>query len=139
MPETAAIDAEQFNRIARRNVTLPLYTGIISVLSFLLFVWYFMVVNGWVDHTHQVIGKLNELTTLQSDMEGSMRGYVITGDESFLAPFQVAKPQMASELDELVRQTVDNPSQTERLRRVQSLQQAWQAFALWMMGFVGPP
>jgi len=129
MPETAAIDAEQFNRIARRNVTLPLYTGIISVLSFLLFVWYFMVVNGWVDHTHQVIGKLNELTTLQSDMEGSMRGYVITGDESFLAPFQVAKPQMASELDELVRQTVDNPSQTERLRRVQSLQQAWQAFA----------
>ncbi|HEY8973296.1 MAG TPA: CHASE3 domain-containing protein, partial [Burkholderiaceae bacterium] len=129
MPENAAIDADQFNRIARRNVTLPLYTGIISVGAFLLFVWYFMVVNGWVDHTHQVIGKLSEVTTLQSDMESATRGYVITSDEAFLAPYQVARPQMDSLLAELVRETADNPSQTERLRRVRSLQQAWEAFA----------
>ena len=129
MPENAATDADQFNRIARRNVRMPLYTGIISVGAFLLFVWYFMVVNGWVDHTHQVIGQLNEATTLQSDMESATRGYVITGDEAFLAPYQVAKPQMDSLLAELARQTADNPSQTERLHRVQSLQQGWQAFA----------
>ena len=129
MPENAAIDADQFNRIARRNVTLPLYTGIISVLAFLLFVGYFMQVNAWVDHTQQVVSDLNEVTTLQSDMESAMRGYVITGDEAFLAPYQVARPQMDSQLNGLVSLTTDNPSQTERLRRVQSLQQAWQSFA----------
>jgi signal transduction histidine kinase/CheY-like chemotaxis protein/CHASE3 domain sensor protein len=129
MPKNAAIDAEQFNRIARRNVTLPMITGIISVLTFLLFVWYFTLVTGWVDHTHQVIGKLNELTALQSDMESATRGYVITGQDAFLAPYQVAKPQLDGQIDELIRQTADNPIQTERLHRVQSLQQAWEAFA----------
>ncbi|MFL6630154.1 MAG: CHASE3 domain-containing protein, partial [Vitreoscilla sp.] len=129
MPKNAAIDAEQFNRIARRNVTLPLITGIVSVSTFLLFVWYFMLVTGWVDHTQQVISKLNELTGLQSDMESATRGYVITGEESFLAPYQVAKPQLEGQIDDLVRQTADNPTQADRLRRVQSLQRAWEAFA----------
>src|SRR5689334_16177978 len=105
MPQNAAIDTEQFNRIARRNVTLPMITGIISVLTFLLFVWYVMLVTGWVDHTHQVIGKLNELTTLQSDMESATRGYVIAGQDTFLAPYQVAKPQLDGQIDDLIRQT----------------------------------
>src|ERR1700749_3308469 len=102
MPENAAIDAEQFNRIARRNVTLPLVTGIVSAIAFLLFFWYFITVTSWVDHTHQVIGKLNELTSLQADMESSTRGYVITGDETFLAPYQVARPQLEAQLTDLV-------------------------------------
>ena len=129
MPENAAIDADQFNRIARRNVLLPMFTGIASALAFLLFFWYFINVTNWVDHTHQVIGKLDELATLQSDMESGTRGYVITGDEAFLASYQAARPQLGAQLEDLIRLTADNPIQTERLRRVQSLQRAWEAFA----------
>jgi len=129
MSVNAAIDAEQFKRIARRNVVLPMFTGVISVLGFLLVVWYFMTVTGWVGHTHQVIGELNELTTLQSDMESATRGYVITGDESFLAPYRLARPQLDAQFDDLLRQTADNPVQTDRLRRMQLLQQAWETFA----------
>ena len=129
MPENAAIDTEQFNRIARRNVSLPMIVGVVSAAAFLGFFWYFIVVTGWVDHTHQVIGKLNELTTLQADMESGTRGYVLTGDESFLAPYQVAKPQLDAQLTDLIQQTADNPIQTDRLRRVHALQLGWQAFA----------
>ena len=129
MPANAAIDANQFNRIARRTVAVPLLAGIVSALAFLLFFWYFITATGWVDHTHQVIGKINELTTLQSDMESGVRGYVIAGDDDFLAPYQVAKAQLDAQIDDLVHLTADNPAQTDRLRRVQSLQQAWEAFA----------
>ncbi|HYP34235.1 MAG TPA: response regulator [Burkholderiaceae bacterium] len=129
MPANAAIDANQFNRIARRTVAVPLLAGIVSALAFLLFFWYFITATGWVDHTHQVIGKLNELTTLQSDMESGVRGYVIAGDDDFLAPYQVARAQLDAQIDDLVHLTADNPAQTDRLRRVQSLQQAWEAFA----------
>jgi len=129
MPENAAIDTEQFNRIARRNVSLPMIVGVVSAAAFLGFFWYFITVTGWVDHTHQVIGKLNELTTLQSDMESGTRGFVLTGDESFLAPYQVAKPQLEAQLTDLVQQTADNPIQTDRLRRVHALQLGWQEFA----------
>ena len=129
----SAIDTEQFNRIARRNVTLPLIVGLVSAGAFFGFFLYFITVTGWVDHTHQVIGKLNELTTLQSDMETGVRGYVITGDESFLAPYQVAKPQLDAQVQELIQQTADNPTQTDRLKRVRSLQQAWDAYAQQLM------
>ena len=125
----AALDTAQFNRIARRNVTLPLIVGLVSAGAFLAFFLYFMSVTGWVDHTHQVIGKLNELTTLQGDMQSGARGFVVAGDESFLAPYQVAKPQLGAQIEDLIHQTADNPTQTDRLRRVQSLEAAWEAYA----------
>ena len=129
MPENAAIDSEQFNRIARRNISLPLIVGFVSALAFVGFFYYYLTVSNWVDHTHQVIGKLNEMTTLQSDMETGMRGYVITGDETFLAPYAVARPQLASQVQDLVQMTADNPAQTDRLKRVRALQQGWENFA----------
>ena len=125
----SAIDTDQFNRIARRNVTLPLVVGLVSAAAFLGFFLYFVTVTGWVDHTHQVIGKLSELTTLQADMESGERGYVVTGDESFLAPYQLAKPQLGAQLDDLIHMTADNPVQTDRLKRVRSLQTAWELYA----------
>ena len=132
MPNSA-IDTEQFNRIARRNVTLPLIVGLVSAGAFVAFFLYFMTVTGWVDHTHQVIGKLNELTTLQSDMETGVRGYVITGDETFLAPYQVAKPQLDAQVQDLIQQTADNPTQVDRLKRIRSLQQGWGDYAQMLM------
>ena len=128
MPNSA-LDRDKFNRIARRNVTLPLITGLVSAGAFVAFFFYFISVTSWVDHTHQVIGKLNELTTLQADMESGLRGYVVAGDESFLGPYHVAKPQLGAQLDDLIRMTADNPIQTDRLKRVRSLQAAWETYA----------
>jgi CHASE3 domain sensor protein len=129
MSEASAIDTDQFNRIARRNITLPLVVGVVSAGAFIAFFLYYLAVSGWVDHTHQVIGKLNELTTLEGDMEASSRGFVMTGEESFLAPYHIAKPQLAAQVDDLIQMTIDNPPQTDRLKRVRILQMAWQDFA----------
>jgi len=128
MPNSA-LDAEQFNRIARRNVTLPLVVGLASAGIFVVFFLFYMTVSGWVDHTHQAIGRINELTTLQADMQSALRGYVVTGEEAPLAPLQMSRAQFNSQNAELIRMTSDNPTQTERLRRVQALQAEWQAYA----------
>ncbi len=128
MPNSA-LDTDQFNRIARRNVTLPLIVGLVSAAAFIGFFVYFLSVSGWVDHTHQVIGEMNELTTLEADMEAGVRGYLLTGDDQFLGPYQISKPQFAAQIDDLVRTTADNPAQTDRLRRVRVLQQSWEDYA----------
>ncbi|MEO5688746.1 MAG: response regulator [Burkholderiaceae bacterium] len=126
---TSAIDTDQFNRIARRNVTLPLIVGLVSAAVFMGFFWYFLSVSNWVDHTHLAIGKLNELTTLEGDMEASSRGFVMTGEEAFLSPYQIARPQFATQIDDLIQMTLDNPPQTDRLKQVRTLELAWQDFA----------
>jgi CHASE3 domain sensor protein len=40
---------------------------------------------SWVEHTERVIGNANEITKLSIDMETGMRGYLITGEETFPA------------------------------------------------------
>ncbi|MET0383964.1 MAG: CHASE3 domain-containing protein, partial [Burkholderiaceae bacterium] len=134
MQEQTPIDVTQFGRIARRNVTLPLLAGVLSVCAFVGFFAYYLNVAGWVDHTHLVIGKLNELTTLQADMESGTRGYVLTGDEAFLAPYQVAKPQLGAQLADLIQITSDNPPQVDRLKRARALQEAWDDYAQRVIG-----
>ena len=129
----SALDTEQFARIARRNVTLPLVMGVVSAVFFVLFFLYYMSVSGWVDHTHQAIGRLNELTTLQSDMQAALRGYVNTGEDSTIAPYQIARPQFESQVADLIQLTSDNPPQTERLKRVKSMQGEWELYATHVM------
>jgi signal transduction histidine kinase/DNA-binding response OmpR family regulator len=61
-------------------------------------------------------------------MEAGMRGYAISGDESFLAPYTVAKPKVEVELDALLRLVGDNQAQTDRLARVRGAHAEWVKF-----------
>jgi signal transduction histidine kinase/DNA-binding response OmpR family regulator/CHASE3 domain sensor protein len=127
-PSSPAFDTAQFDRIARRNVTLPLVAGIVSAGAFIAFFVYFLQVMGWVDHTHLVIGRFNELAALQADVEASSRAYLLTGDEANLAPYNVAKAQVDGQIDDLVKLTGDDPTQLEHLKRVRTLQHAYEDF-----------
>ena len=41
----------------------------------------------WVDHTSQILDRSGHLLNLMIDMESGTRGYIATGDESFLQPY----------------------------------------------------
>lgn len=47
-----------------------------------------------VTHTHEIITSLDRLLALMKDAETGQRGYVITGDESYLAPYNNAVTQI---------------------------------------------
>ena len=68
-----------------------------------------------VTHTHKVIGTLTELLSALQDAETGQRGYVITGEASYLAPYRTAVPKIDDILNELKRLTADNPAQQRRL------------------------
>ena len=79
----------------------------------------------WVEHTHQVISQGNQLLRLLVDMETGERGYVITGNEVFLEPFNKAKKIWSSEIDSLTQLVSDNPEQVKRLVKIDLLQKEW--------------
>ena len=68
-----------------------------------------------VAHTHEVIIGLNEILGLMKDAETGQRGFVITGNENYLAPYNNALGEIESEMVELKRLTADNPDQQTRL------------------------
>jgi CheY-like chemotaxis protein/CHASE3 domain sensor protein len=128
-----SLDNTQFRRILARNVALPLGLSVLSAVVFVAIVAYLVSVLNWVEHSQEVIGKANEVNKLVADMEAGMRGYVITGDESFLAPYTVARPKVGVEMDALLRLVGDNQDQADRLRRVRGAHAEWVKFSTEMI------
>lgn len=60
--------------------------GIVSYLS----VQQLRASASWVENTHQVLTHLDHLQALTTDAETAERGYVITGDEDYLAMYTTA-------------------------------------------------
>jgi CHASE3 domain sensor protein len=77
--------------------------------------------DAWVAHTHQVRSELADLLSQLKDAETGQRGYLITNDESYLAPYQAALASIKSTLDDLRKLTSDNPDQQRRLAAISPL------------------
>jgi PAS domain S-box-containing protein len=77
--------------------------------------------NAWVRHTAEVQVRLGVLHATLVDAEVGARGYFLTGERSFLAPYDAARGGWRRHLDELRALTADNPTQDDRLRRLDEL------------------
>ncbi len=136
MPMTAqaAIDQQGFRSILTRNIALPLAMGALSAVIFVTLIVYLLSVLSWVEHSEQVIGNANEVAKLNSDMESGMRGFLISGDEAFLQPYEIARARLDREVVALAELVSDNPQQVNRLGRVKALNLRWNEFAQEVIG-----
>jgi X-X-X-Leu-X-X-Gly heptad repeat protein len=75
----------------------------------------------WVDHTHIVRAKLTELLVALLNAETGQRGYLITGETRYLAPYQTAPHHIDETIRELKELTADNPAQQRRLDQLAPL------------------
>ncbi len=75
----------------------------------------------WVDRTYEVLGELNGVLSLMQDVETSTRGYIITGEESYLEPYNNATPKIEPTIQNLRRLTADDPEQPRRLQTLEPL------------------
>lgn len=71
--------------------------------------------NKWVSHTFQTKYEFRELLSSMKDVETGQRGYLLTGDESFLEPYRAGVAAVERHYTEAQRLTRDNPEQQQRL------------------------
>jgi PAS domain S-box-containing protein len=81
-------------------------------------VWVSRSALSWVDHTHDVIHQVQQLREVILDAETAQEGFLLTGDENYLAPYQRALPKIAKSLQVLRDSTADNAIQQERLKLI---------------------
>jgi CHASE3 domain sensor protein len=77
--------------------------------------------NDQVSHTHQVRREFADLLSMLKDAETGQRGYVITGEDDYLAPYRSAQEGIKSTFDDVRRLTADNPVQQHRLQLLSPL------------------
>ena len=71
--------------------------------------------DRWVRHTHEVLESLQNLLAAVQTVESNARGYLLTGDESFLEVYRVGKVRTEKEQAIVRDLTVDNAEQQRRL------------------------
>ena len=75
----------------------------------------------WVSHTHEVQGQLEQVVSALKDAETGQRGYLLTGERVYLEPYDQAVPRVPGHLQRLRALTMDNPSQTAHVLRLEQL------------------
>lgn len=109
----------------RRTIRIAFGAALLIVISFAVFAF----VNArtslesirWVEHTHRVESSLTGFFLGILDAETSSRGFLVTGDSSFLAAFEPSLREAERHLHELRELTHDDPGQQQRLQRLQPL------------------
>jgi methyl-accepting chemotaxis protein len=74
-----------------------------------------------VAHTHLVLEHIDDVFSALQDAEIGGRGFIITGDESFLKPYQNAEIKIVSLVSDLRELTADNPSQQKRIAQAEPI------------------
>jgi PAS domain S-box-containing protein len=68
-----------------------------------------------VAHTEVVVGQLEGLMSILKDAETGQRGYLLTGEQSYLRPYEDALARVPATLAGLEALTADEPAQRARL------------------------
>jgi PAS domain S-box-containing protein len=67
--------------------------------------------SRWVAHTHEVLDALEEMLGTLRDAETGQRGYLLTGEDKYLAPYQDALRTYEEKIERVRRLTADNQTQ----------------------------
>lgn len=97
---------------------------ILAVLVFISAMFYtslagYQKTEQWVSHTRLILQKLENLSGRLNHAETDQRGYLLTGDASFINDFAGTAKQIRYTVDELQKLTGDNPGQQNRLNALE--------------------
>src|SRR5882672_8405703 len=81
----------------------------------------FAEASEWRKHTYDVLRKLDETAARFVDAETGQRGYLLTGDESYLEPYRAAINNIDQTIGNLKSLTSDNPNQQKRIQILEVL------------------
>jgi len=74
-----------------------------------------------LNYEHRIIDHLDHLLSLVKDLETGQRGYLITGQEEFLEPYQTARQAVPSEIEAVKTLISDDEQQQRRMHSLEEL------------------
>ncbi len=123
------IDQTQFKRILNRNVAVPLGFGFLSAFFFSAIVYFLLNVGHWVERSVVGVAHAHDMLKVMGDLEASMRGFLIAGEDVFLEPYRNELPVFDGLLSKLKEYAEDDEVQLNRIERVGRLHEQWVGFA----------
>jgi PAS domain S-box-containing protein len=105
--------------VVRRKLQLAFGSAVLALLVVGAISYRSMVESSesdlWVRHTEQVLEKLQDLLAAMQTAESNTRGYLLTGDDSFLEVYRAATAKTEKDQSILRNLTADNAGEQRRL------------------------
>ena len=124
------MEYSKLKSLLRQMIVVPM--GITAALALLL-LWETFDLNRSlqsVDHTDRVLDQSGHLLMFLIDMESGTRGYIATGDESFLQPYREGAKRLDPEYQALYGMVADDlPLQQQRLKDIHAGYMEWEGYA----------
>ncbi|MEO7675014.1 MAG: ATP-binding protein [Pyrinomonadaceae bacterium] len=76
---------------------------------------------AWEKHTKDISFRLDDTTAMALEMQNAMTGFILTGNDTYLDPFNRAKPKVDQNIEQLRRLTVNFAAQTDEINRLEAL------------------
>ncbi|MGD0802367.1 MAG: PAS domain S-box protein [Terracidiphilus sp.] len=118
-----------FKSLLRQMVVVPM---VVTAALAILLLWETYDLNKslqWVDQTDRILDQSGHLLKLMIDMESGTRGYIATGDESFLQHYLESTKKLDPEYQALYGMVADNLSQQrQRLRDIHAGYVEWEGY-----------
>lgn len=119
------------------NLSLKMKLGLGFAIPLVLFtivsivasqsVSHLITIQKTVDKDHKIIEKGDELFAALTEMESGLRGYLITGRESYLEPYREGKQHFDKLIEAVAPLIQDDSAQTSRIDQVRMLERSWQS------------
>jgi len=77
--------------------------------------------NRWVIHTHEVLEKLEHVLSVLKDAETGQRGFVLTGEDRYLEPYNAGAGEIQKDIEAVASLTQDNSEQQQSIEQLRTL------------------
>jgi PAS domain S-box-containing protein len=119
------MEYSKFKSLLRRVIVIPM---LVTAALAALLLWESFDLHRalqWVDHTDQVLDQSARLLKLLADIETSMRGYLLTGDETLLQPYLEGTKRFDSQYQAFYKLVDDSSPQKQRLEDIHAGYVEW--------------
>jgi PAS domain S-box-containing protein len=129
--KTAAIesDSARFSRALRSAILWPSGVIIFTALLLLVMIVILLRVVKWSEHSYAVIAQTQAAENEVIDLQGAVRGYLLTGDATFPATFAPRRAEIDQDFKKLAQLVRDNPAQSNRLQNLIQTKNSWLDYA----------
>lgn len=124
-----------FRNLSIKNKLVVGFGAIVAIILFLLILAFnnfaqLSEANRWNRHTLEVLLETDQIATSVLQVQTSLRGYLLTGNETLVAPIRNEYANARTHLRRALELTIDNATQQERLRQLDPMLVTWMERAI---------
>ena len=118
-------DSARFSQALRSAILWPLGVFFAATILLVVFIVALLSEVTWSTHSYQVLAHVRHCENLLIDAQTSIRGYLLTGDPSFVNTYKADRLQAENGLKDLQELVADNHDQTHNVQDIMASMSSW--------------